>query len=28
VFTKTQKAVKEIVKRYNSNHEKHSTTAR
>jgi ribonuclease P protein component len=28
VFTKTQKAVKEIVKRYSSNHEKHSTTAR
>ena len=28
VFTKTQKAVKEIVKRYNSNHEKHSTTTR
>ena len=28
VFSKTQKAVKEIVKRYSSNHEKHSTTAR
>ena len=28
VFTKTQKAVKEIVKRYNSNHEKHSTITR
>ena len=28
VLAKTQKAVKEIVKRYNSNHEKHSTTAR
>ena len=28
VFTKTQKAVKEIVKRYSYNHEKHSTTAR
>lgn len=28
VLAKTQKAVKEIVKRYYSNHEKHSTTAR
>ena len=28
VLAKTQKAVKEIVKRYSSNHEKHSTTAR